>query len=347
MRRSQAVRKRVSSGEPTLARIMQVGVGFWSSKTLLSATELGLFTELARGPLDAGTLRERLGLHPRSARDFFDTLVALGMLDRRGDRYANTPETDFFLDRAKPSYIGGMLEMCSVRLYHFWDSLTEGLRTGQPQNEVKTGGNFFDALYGDPARLKGFLHAMTGLSLGAAKAIAKKFPWRKYKTFADIGTAQGGLPVQVALAHPRLTGIGFDLPVVGPIFEEYVTSFGLANRLRFQPGSFFSDPLPAADVLVMGHILHDWDLEEKRALIAKAYKALPKGGVLLVFEAVIDDDRRENAFGLLMSLNMLIETPGGFDYTGKDCSAWMRQAGFRQTYVKHLAGPDSMVVGVK
>ena len=326
---------------------MQIGLGFWGSKTLLSAVELGLFTELARGPLAGGKLAARLGLHTRSARDFFDSLVALGVLHRRGDGYANTPETDFFLDRAKPSYIGGMLEMANARLYHFWGSLTDGLRTGQPQNEVKTGGNFFDALYSDPTRLKSFLQAMTGLSLGAAKAVAKKFAWRKYKTFADIGTAQGGLPVQVALAHPRLTGIGFDLPVVMPIFEEYVNSFGLANRLRFQPGSFFSDPLPAADVLVMGHILHDWDLEEKRALIAKAYKALPKGGALLVFEALIDDDRRENAFGLLMSLNMLIETPGGFDYTGKDCSAWMRQAGFGKTYVEHLAGPDSMVVGIK
>ena len=265
-----------------------------------------------------GKLGRRLGLHTRSARDFFDALVAMGMLHRKGDGYANTPETDFFLDRAKPSYIGGMFEMANARLYQFWGSLTEGLRTGQPQNEVKTGGNFFDALYSDPARLKSFLQAMTGLSLGAAKAVAKKFTWRKYETFADIGTAQGGLPVQVGLAHPRLTGIGFDLPVVAPIFEEYVNSFGLANRLRFQPGSFFSDPLPAADVLVMGHILHDWDLEEKRALIAKAYKALPKGGAFLVFEALIDDDRSENAFGLLMSLNMLVATPAGFDYTNLD-----------------------------
>lgn len=347
-RRAQARVHQGSKGhELTPARIMQLGLGFWGSKTLLSAVELGVFTELARESMDGSKLGERLGLHARSARDFLDALVALGMLDRKGDRYSNTPETDFFLDRAKPSYIGGMLEMANARLYPFWGSLTEGLRTGQPQNEVKTGGNFFDALYSDPTHLKGFLQAMTGLSMGTAKAVARKFAWRKYKTFADIGPAQGGLPVQVALAHPHLTGIGFDLPAVGPIFEEYVNSFGLANRLRFHPGSFFSDPLPAADVLVMGHILHDWDLEEKRALIAKAYKALPKGGAFLVFEALIDDGRRENAFGLLMSLNMLIETPGGFDYTGKDCSTWMRQAGFRKTYVEHLVGPDSMVVGIK
>ena len=137
------------------------------------------------------------------------------------------------------------------------------------------------------------------------------------------------------------------MPSVRPVFEQYVNSHNLSNRLRFYPGDFFSDPLPAADVLVMGHILHDWNLEEKRKLLAKAYEALPQGGALIVYEAIIDDDRRQNAFGLLMSLNMLIETPGGFDYTGADCVSWMREAGFRETRVEHLIGPDSMVIGIK
>ena len=325
--------KKTKAPSPTPERIMQVGLGFWSSKTLLSAVELGLFTELAKGPLDAKTLESRLGLNPRSSRDFFDTLVALGLLGRKDGRYMNTRESDLFLDRSKPSYIGGVLEMANARLYQFWSSLTEGLRTGQPQNEAKSGGNFFAALYADPNRLRSFLQAMTGLSMGAAMAIAKKFPWKKYKTFADIGTAQGGLPVQVALAHPHITGIGYDLPECRPIFEEYVNSFGLGKRLRFATGNFFGDPLPEGDVLTMGHILHDWNLEEKRMLIAKAYKAIPKGGAFIVFEALIDDERRKNVFGLLMSLNMLIETPGGFDYTGADCCGWLREAGFRKTYV--------------
>ena len=195
--------------------------------------------------------------------------------------------------------------------------------------------------------LKQFMHAMTGISMGAAKAMAQKFPWHNYQTIMDIGCAEGGLPVQIALAHPHLLGGGLDLPSVGPFFDEYVASFGLSDRLRFYPGDFFTDPLPQADVLVMGHILHDWNLEEKRMLLSKAYKALPPGGALIVYEAIIDDERRQNAFGLLMSLNMLIELPGGFDYTGADCSSWMREAGFRETYVEHLAGPDSMVVGIK
>ncbi len=333
--------------QPTPARIMELGFAFSGSKTLLSATELGLFSELANGPLDADTLRDRLGLHPRSARDFFDALVALGMLERDGELYANTPETDLFLDQAKPSYIGGLLEMSNARLYGFWDSLTEGLRTGQPQSEIKAGGNFFEVLYSDPTRLRQFMHAMTGVSMGAAKAMAQKFPWQKYQTFIDVGGAEGGLPVQVALAHPHLSGGGFDLPPVGPIFDDYVESFGLGDRLRFYPGDFFTDTLPQADVLVMGHILHDWNLDEKRLLLAKAYEALPKGGAMIAYDAIIDDERRRNAVGLLSSLTMLIETPGGFDYTGADCCSWMREAGFQETYVEPLVGPDSMVVGIK
>lgn len=336
------------SALPSPDGIMQLGLGFWGSKTLLSACELGLFSELAAGSLSLEELSERFQLHPRSARDFLDALVALKMLTRDGDRYANTPATTMFLDRAKPTYIGGMLEMANARLYPFWGSLTEALRTGELQNEAKAGGqSFFAALYADPMRLEGFLKAMTGLSLGSAAAIAEKFPWAQYRTFVDLGTAQGGLPVQVALAHPHLTGVGFDLPVVGPIFDEYVRAHGLSGRLRFQPGDFFQDSLPSADVIVMGHILHDWDLDEKRHLIAKAFDALPEGGAFIAFDSVIDDERRENAFGLLMSLNMLIETPGGFDYTGADCAAWMRNAGFRETRVEHLVGPDSMVIGIK
>lgn len=341
-----------SSGQaadgPTPDAIMQLGLGFWGSKTLLSAVELGLFSELASaGALDADALRERLGLHPRSARDFFDALVALGMLDREDGRYRNTLATELFLDRAKPSYVGGFLEMANARLYGFWNSLTEGLRTGTPQNEVKTGGNFFEVLYGDPAKLREFLKAMSGISAGAAHALAGSFPWDRYQTVIDVGCAEGCVPVQVARAHEHITGGGFDLPAVGPFFDESVAAAGLSDRLSFYPGDFFTDPLPGADVLILGHILHDWDADEKRTLLAKAHAALPDGGALIVYEAIIDDDRRANAFGLLLSLTMLIETHGGFDFTGADCQGWMRDVGFSDTYVQHLVGPDSMVVAIK
>lgn len=333
---------------PTPDHILQTGFGFWACKTLLSAVEMEVFTELAKHPEDLEDLTGRLGLHPRSARDFLDALVAMGFLERQDGIYSNTPATDLYLDKKKPSYIGGILEMCNLRSYGHWTTLTEGLRTGLPQNELKGGGApVFETIYADPARLKGFLKAMTGVSHGANLAIAAKFPWANYRTVVDAGPAQGDLLVQVALRNQHLLGTGFDLPEVGPIFEEYVEAHGLASRLQFQPGSFFTQPLPRADVIMMGHILHDWNLEEKRRLIGKAYEALPEGGALLVYDAIIDDDRSKNAFGLMMSLQMLVETHGGFDYTGADCMEWMRDAGFREARVEHLTGPDSMVIGIK
>jgi hypothetical protein len=333
---------------PSPANILQMGFAFWGSKALLSAVELGLFTELARRAGTLDQLKARLNLHARSARDFLDALVSLGFLLREKGVYSNTPDTDLFLDREKPSYIGGILEMSNARLYPFWGSLTEALHTGVPQNEAKSGApDIFAELYADPQRLKQFLQAMTGVSRGANLAIAQNFPWGKYETFVDAGTAQGDLAGQIALANPHLRGIGFDLPKVGPIFEEYAAKLGVSQRLSFAGGDFFQQPLPKADVILMGHILHDWDLAKKKHLIRAAWDALPKGGAFIVYDTIIDDDRRSNSFGLLMSLNMLIETPGGFDYTGADCCAWLREVGFNQTYVKPLVGPDSMVVGIK
>ena len=327
--------------------ILQLGLGFWGSKALLSAVELGVFTELAGGPKDLGSLTAGLGLHPRSARDFFDALVALRIIDRQGGMYVNSAEADRYLDRGKPTYLGGLLEMCNARLYGFWGHLTDALRTGQPQNEIRQGEDLFGALYADPKRLEAFLKAMSGISIATAGVMAAAFPWQEFRSFVDVGCAQGGCSTVIAAAHPHLSGIGFDLPPVRPIFEAYAVERGLADRLRFQTGDFFADPLPSADVVIMGHILHDWDLPKKQMLLAKAYEALPPGGAVIVYEALIDDDRRENAFGLLMSLNMLIETQGGFDFTGADCIGWMRQAGFREATVRPLNGPNSMVIGRK
>ena len=332
---------------PSPARLLQLGMGFFGPRAFLSAVEFDLFSLLAKAPLSAAQLQEHLQLHPRSALDFLDTLVALGVLARSSGRYRNSAEAAVFLDRAKPGYIGGLFEMAAARLYPYWGSLTEALRTGAPQNEAKHGGDMFAALYGSPEALRGFLGAMTGVSMASARAIAAKFPWKKYASFVDAGGAQGCLPVQVALAHKHLKGSTFDLPQVQPINEDYVRSFHLEQRLSFIAGDFFRDPLPQADVIVMGHILHDWNLQEKHLLLQKAYAALPRGGALIVYDAMIDNARSRNVAGLLMSLNMLIETPGGFDYTPADCRGWMRATGFRSTTAVELTPSESMVIAIR
>lgn len=181
--------------------ILQLGMSFWGSKALLSAVELGVFTALASGPAYLEALRERIGLHPRAARDFLDALVALKMLEREGDVYRDSAAADTFLDKAKPSYIGGMLEMANTQLYGFWGSLTEALRTGEHQNEGKHGEDFFAAIYANPEVLHAFLTAMSGISAGAAHAIAAKVSlgrsreFRGYRCRAGNGTGHFGARV--------------------------------------------------------------------------------------------------------------------------------------------------------
>ena len=214
----------------------------------------------------------------RAARGISSTLWSRSGCSLATDgRYSNTAETELFLDPAKPSYVGGMLEMANARLYAFWGSLTEALRTGKPQSEAKTGDDFFAAVYADPERLAQFAGAMSGLSASAGRAIAAKFPWRDYGSVIDVGCAEGAVPVAIALAHEHLTGGGFDLPPIEPLFDAYVARSGLVDRLSFTAGDFFADPLPRADVLVMGHILHDWDLDEKRTAPAEGLRRPARG----------------------------------------------------------------------
>jgi hypothetical protein len=336
----------------TPARILETGMAFWASKALLSAVELGLFTELAAGPLTGAEIEARLGLHPRGTYDFLDALVAIGMLARDGAgpgaRYANTPETATFLDRNRPTYVGGILEMANARLYPFWADLTPALKTGQPQNEVKHSGRpMFDELYADPARLEQFMDAMTGVSMANFEAFAKAFDFSPYRRMADIGGATGQLSCIVSRHHPHLTCRSYDLPVVQPIAERRIAAAGCADRVEAAPIDFFRDEFPQADLITMGMILHDWNLENKKMLIAKAYRALPEGGALVAIENLIDDERRQNAFGLLMSLNMLIEFGDAFDFTGADFARWCFEAGFRRCEILPLAGPASAAIAYK
>jgi precorrin-6B methylase 2 len=318
--------------------ILDIGFAFRKSKALLSALELDLFTTLADGPLDAHALTMRLGLHGRGALDFFDALVTLGLLDRdAGGRYANTPDGALYLDRRKPTYIGGLLEYLNVRSYRNWGHLTQALRTGMPQSGG-LGRAGFAALHADPAALDIFLTGMTGGSLMPARTLAASFPWHAYRTVIDIGAAQGCVPVEIARVHPHLTGGGFDLPALRPAFTSYVHAHGLGERLKFHSGDFFNDPLPRADVLIMGRILHDWDDAVRKLLVQKAQEALPPGGALIVYDALIDNERRARAHSLLASLNMLIETEGGSEYSDSECMGWMAKAGFEQMRVEP-AGP--------
>jgi SAM-dependent methyltransferase len=332
--------------------ILQTAFAFWSSKVLLTAVEMDLFTRLGDRALTGKELGAEIGIHPRGISDFFDALVAMKYLDRKGlgaeARYTNVPVGTRYLDRKSPDYIGGILEMLNVRLFRFWHDLPDALRTGKPQNEVKHSQKpVFEELYADLPRLEQFLGAMTGLSRINFQAFAEKFDFKPYKTTCDVGGATGLLSIEIAKRHPHIRATSFDLPAVEPVAKKSIAAAGLAGRVGTSAGDFFKDPLPKADLISMGMILHDWNLEKKMHLIRAAYDALPPGGAFVAIEALIDDDRRENLFGLLMSLNMLIEFGDAFDFSGADFRAWCTEAGFKRFEVLHLAGPASAAIAYK
>lgn len=342
----------MSEPSNNVSHILEVGFSFWPAKVLLTAVELEVFTKLSGNSMTGEELGRALALHPRGIWDFFDALTALGFLERDGTgataRYRNTASTAQFLDKNQPDYMGGILEMCSRRLFRFWGDLGEALQTGRPQNEVKhTGRTIFDALYEDPARLEQFMSAMRGISAPNVQALAEKFDFSKYRTLCDVGGATALLSTLIAARHPHLQCLSFDLPVVEPIARRWIAKASLADRVQAVSGNFFEQPLPRADVITMSLILHDWNLEKKQHLIRLAYEALPPGGALIAIENLIDDARRENAFGLMMSLNMLIEFGDAFDFTGADFWSWCQPVGFRRYEVLHLAGPCSAAIAYK
>jgi len=338
--------------QPDPSQILQTAFAFWSSKVLLTAVEFGVFTQLGQRRVTGAELGRELGLHPRGIADFFDALVAMKFLDREGNgpaaKYFNTPEGALYLDRNSPRYVGGILIMLNARLFKFWHDLPEALRTGKPQNEFKHGQKgMFEELYEELPRLEQFMGAMTGLSRINFEAFAAKFDFSKFKTLCDVGGATGLLCIEAAKKHPHLRCISFDLPPVQPIAMKHIAAAGLSARIETACGDFFKDPLPKADLITMGMILHDWNLEKKLHLIRSAYDALPPGGALIAIEALIDDARRQNVFGLLMSLNMLIEFGDAFDYSGADFSKWCAEAGFKRFEVLHLAGASSAAIAYK
>lgn len=336
----------------TPGKIMKAGFGFMTSKILLSAIGMGLFTELSQNPMSAEEVCREFELDGRGLYDWLDALVALGFLEREGLKenaiYRNAPVANRFLDRNRKTYMGGMLEMANDRLYPFWDDLEEALKTGDPQNEIKhNDAGLFEELYKDEDKLRQMCRAMAGVQMGNFRAFVDKFDFSSYETLCDMGGADGELSLQVANHYDHMDCTTFDLPKVASIAEEKIQRRGLESQVNSEAGDFWKEDFPRADVITMGNILHDWGLEEKLTLLEKAYDSLPKDGACVVIENIIDNERTENVFGLAMSLNMLIETREGFDFTGEEFERWSKKVGYSECEIIPLTGSSSAAVAYK
>ncbi|MGW0009806.1 methyltransferase [Streptomyces tendae] len=318
---------------------------YWKTKVFVSAMQLGVFTSLAEEAADAETLADRLGMSGQAVPDFLDCLVAMGVLQRDAGVYANTEEGSCYFDSHRPhSYLGEVMLAEAGRL---GDDLTAVLRDGRSRDGATGAGDFYDNTYADPSRTSSFQRAMTAMSYELGAVLAERLPWERYRSFVDVGCAEGAVGVRVLRVHPHLRGIGFDLPGARAGFERYVAAHGLAERAVFVGGDFLRQSLPTTDVVILGRVLHNWDLGTKLRLLRQARAALSPGGLVVVYEALIDDDRKRNVVGLLLSLMMHLSLPGGFDYTAADCSGWLSETGFTDIRVEHLTGAEAMVVGCR
>jgi SAM-dependent methyltransferase len=331
----------------TPADVKRLGNAFCHAKLLLTASELGLFAELDTG--GAGTaaqLGARLGLHPRGCPDFLDALVALGLLERTGDRYHVNELSSTYLVPGRPAFIGGFLNRANQVLYPAWGSLTEALRTGRPQ--VPTAGpGEFERMLADPRHRRQYLGMMDSVNGLLAPLLAEAFDWSRCRHLVDVGGARGNLAAQLVRTYPHLTARVFDLPVMADPFAEHVPALAPAGRVTFQGGDFFVDPLPEGDVLILGHVLHNWSPEERQLLVKKAFAAVRPDGWLLVYDAMLDDDGPADLARLLVSLNMLLVTSGGAEYPAARCRQWLTAAGFVDVDARPLGAGDTLVTGHK
>jgi 8-O-methyltransferase len=317
-------------------------MAFYGSRAVVSAVELDLFTRLADAPADAPALCADLGLHPRGAADFLDALVALDLLERDDDeRYRPTPAAAEHLDSRRPGYVGGYARLAGTALYPLWGGLTEALRTGRPGVPEDAG---FLQDYRDEDLADRFLSAMDAVNSEVAAAIVERVDWSAHRTFTDVGGARGNLAAALVRAHPHLTGVCADLPRVRPLFDRHMARTGTADRVAFHGGDVFAGPLPAADAVVLGHMLHYFDDERRRRLVEAAAAAVPEGGTVLVYDRMIDPGRRGPALSLLGSLNMLLTSSGGREYTVAECRAWLSGAGLRVVDVRPAGALDTLAV---
>lgn len=334
--------------------VFQMMTGFWVSKALMTAVELDLFTKLAGGKqATVQDLQEMLAMESRPAEVFASALASLGLLQKNtGGEFSNSPLAEAFLSAKSPAYMGGIIRMFDERLYKGWDHLAWSLANNKPVDAMKGGGvesMFADAKKNESIKaMQKFTHAMHGISVGPAMALAKAFDFTKCKKMLDVGGGSGVYALQVAKEYPQVEATVADLAPVCKVADEYILRYGLAGRVKTLVADFFKDDLPKGyDAVFFSHIIHDYDEDKCVALLKKAYASLSDGGAVIISEWMLNDDKTGPVPSALMGLNMMIETNGGRNYSFAEISSMLAKAGFKRMEKRLLAGPAEIAIGYK
>jgi SAM-dependent methyltransferase len=319
--------------------ILRLGNAFCEAQALLTAAELDLFTALHGSPATVEQIRGRLGLPGRGLHDLLRLLVALGLLHEDGRHYSNTAVTDRHLVAGQPGYVGGFLLGAKANLYPVWAGLTETLRSGKP----RAAAGRFAAMLDDPGQLRRYAHMMEGVLQPVVPRLIEALDWSGYRSVLDVGGCRGSLAGQLVAAHPWLAGHVFDLPQLEPLFAEKMRELRTAGMVRFHAGDFFRDPLPRADVLILGHVLHNWPQRQRAELVHKAFHAVNPGGVLLVHDRMLDDSCT-NVGNLVASLIMALVTEEGSEYPVSELERLAGGAGFTSVRRQPLDDAETLVL---
>lgn len=317
--------------------ITRINLAYAQARVLHAAVELGLFEALVEAPVSGEALATRLGLHPRLAPDFLGALAGLGLLERTAEGYRNAPGAERYLVPGGREYIGASVLAHGRVHYGLWADFAGALRDGHARSDRTTGAGAVGAGAGaDLDRARRFLAHMEAFSGFVAEELAAAYDWAGADSFVDVGGGRGHVAAGLVAAHPHLSGAVFDVPGVAPLFAEHMADLGTAGRVRFHGGDFFADPLPTADVAIVGHVLHDWPVEARRALLASVTAAVRPGGALLVYDAMIDG-APSDPMPYLRSLVCAVIRDGGSEYPVDACRDWVEEAGFTVDRVVPLA----------
>ncbi|GAA2273914.1 methyltransferase [Kitasatospora cystarginea] len=336
----------VPSQAPASAAVKRLANGFCHAKLLLAANELSVFADLHQhGPSTEAELAGRLGLNRRGTRELLHGLVLLELLELRDGRYANSATASATLVPGGADYVGGFLRRADHMLYPAWQNLAQALASGEPQ-AAGAGQEAFRAMLDDPRQRDQYLQMMDSANGLIAGHLADAFEWNSHQHVADIGGCRGNLVAQLAIRHPHLRATVFDLPELASSCADHAAELGVTERVRFHAGDFFTDLLPRADVLILGHVLHNWSVEQREFLVRKAYEAVNPGGALLIYDAMLSDEPTDLA-RILISLNMLLVTEEGSEYTVGEGSQWLAAAGCADIRAQPLGHSDTLLVGRK
>jgi SAM-dependent methyltransferase len=327
--------------------IMGVMAGYWQVRLLLAAVEHDVFSELSGRPATSAELAGRLGLVPQGTHDLLAGLSHLGLLALEDGKFANSATAEVFLVRDRTEYLGGYLQFCDQELNPAWDGLPAALRTGKPQNPAAVDGNPYDTLYQDAEATDGFLDSMDLLTASLA-ATMSRYDWSRYGSFVDIGGARGSFAHHVVSQNPHLTGAVFDLPPLKAAFTRQMERLGeLPSPVTFYGGDFFTDKLPEADVLIFGHVLHNWNADDRIRLLKSAYESVKPGGAVFVYDPMSEGDLPAMN-SVLAGLAMLVWSRGGHEYSVEELHGWLKEAGFRpETADAVVLDDDVLVIGHK